>query len=104
MTAPETLTATADALVVGGGPAGMSAAIYLARYNRSVIMFDSGRGRSTHNQVNHNYLGFPDGVPIQRLRELGRAQLAHYPNVAVHEVTVDRLSRTTASSCTVTSG
>jgi thioredoxin reductase (NADPH) len=79
------MDASADALVIGGGPAGLSAALYLARYNRSVLLFDSGRGRSTHGQINHNYLGFPDGLPILRLRELGREQLARYPNVKVME-------------------
>ncbi len=78
-----------DALVVGAGPAGLSAAIYLARYDRSVVVFDAGHGRSTHHQVNHNYLGFPGGVPAVKLRELGKAQLAEYPHVAFkhHKVT-----------------
>ncbi|WP_369263566.1 NAD(P)/FAD-dependent oxidoreductase [Streptomyces sp. R35] len=69
----------ADTLVVGGGPAGLSAALCLARYNRRVLVFDTGHGRSTHHQVNRNYLGFPGGIPTVELRELGRAQLAGYP-------------------------
>lgn len=72
-----------DCIVIGGGPAGLSAAIYLARYDRRVVVFDAGHGRSTHHQVNHNYLGFPGGVPAVRLRELGRAQLAEYGHVTV---------------------
>jgi thioredoxin reductase (NADPH) len=95
MTSPEALDATADALIVGGGPAGMSAALYLARYNRSVILFDTARGRSTHNQTNHNYLGFPDGVPIQRFRELGREQLARYSEIRSLRHTVERMSHGT---------
>ena len=71
----------ADAIVVGAGPAGLSAAIYLARYDRSCVVFDAGHGRSTHHQMNHNYLGFPGGVPAVQLRELGKAQLAEYPQV-----------------------
>ena len=71
----------ADAIVVGAGPAGLSAAIYLARYDRSCVVFDAGHGRSTHHQMNHNYLGFPGGVPAVKLRELGKAQLAEYPQV-----------------------
>jgi len=78
---------TADALVVGGGPAGLSAALYLARYNRSVLVFDTGHGRSTHHQTNHNYLGFPDGIATVGLRELARRQLAPYEQVRfVHHV------------------
>jgi thioredoxin reductase (NADPH) len=74
-------TKTTDAIVVGAGPAGLSAAIYLARYDRTCVVFDAGHGRSTHHQMNHNYLGFPGGVPAVKLRELGRAQLAEYPQV-----------------------
>lgn len=72
---------SADALVIGGGPAGLSAALYLARYNRSVLVFDTGHGRSTHHQTNHNYLGFPDGIATVGLRELARRQLARYDNI-----------------------
>ena len=70
-----------EVLIIGGGPAGISAAIYLARYNREVVVFDAGHGRSTHHQVNHNYLGFPGGIPAIELRERGRAQLDEYPQV-----------------------
>jgi len=79
-----------DSIIVGAGPAGLSAAIYLARYNRTVVVFDAGHGRSSHHQVNHNYLGFPGGVAAVRLRELGMAQLAEYPHIAVeHHKVVD---------------
>ncbi|WP_438292923.1 NAD(P)/FAD-dependent oxidoreductase [Streptomyces sp. HUAS TT7] len=80
---------TVDAAVVGGGPAGLSAALYLARYNREVLVFDTGHGRSTHHQVNHNYLGFPDGIPTVDLRRLGTEQLARYRNarIAHHRIT-----------------
>jgi len=83
---------SADAIVVGGGPAGLSAALYLARYNRSVLVFDTGQGRSSHHQKNHNYLGFPDGIAIADLRELARRQLAPYPHVRFVDHVVTRLS------------
>ena len=82
-----------EAIVVGAGPSGMSAAIYLARYNRECVVFDAGHGRSTHHQVNHNYLGFPGGVPTLELRELGRRQLAEYPQVHFHHHRVDAMER-----------
>ena len=77
-----------DVLVIGGGPAGLSAALYLARYDRRVALFDVGRGRSTWHQINHNYLGFPGGIGARELRERGRRQLAEYPQVAclAHEI------------------
>jgi len=83
----------ADALIVGGGPAGLSAAIYLARYGRTVLVFDRDHGRSTHHQVNHNYLGFVDGVAATDLRAIGRQQLARYPHAAVVHHLVDHLRR-----------
>ncbi len=80
-----------DVVIVGGGPAGLSAAINLARYNRSVLVFDTGHGRSTHHQVNRNYLGFVDGVPATELRRTGREQLGRYPHARVVHHLIDRL-------------
>ena len=68
-----------DSLVIGGGPAGLSAALQLARSNRPVAVVDSGSGRSTFRQTNHNYLGFPGGITARELRERGRAQVSAYP-------------------------
>jgi thioredoxin reductase (NADPH) len=82
-----------EALVIGGGPAGLSAALYLARYDRQVALFDAGQGRSTWHQVNHNYLGFPGGVPARELRELGRRQLAEYAQVTVLEHKIEAIRR-----------
>lgn len=69
---------TYDCVVIGGGPAGLSAAIYLARYMRSVIVADHGSGRSTTHETNENYLGFPDGVRSTALRDLGRQQAERF--------------------------
>ncbi|MFN2569767.1 MAG: NAD(P)/FAD-dependent oxidoreductase [Candidatus Dormibacteria bacterium] len=82
-----------EVIVVGGGPAGLSSALYLARYARSVAVFDAGHGRSTHHQVNHNYLGFPGGVPAVKLRELGRQQLGEYAHVTCRDERVASLRR-----------
>ena len=82
-----------DALVIGGGPAGLSAALNLARYDRTVDLFDAGGGRSSHRQVNRNYLGFPGGVAAGELRRLGRAQLAEYGHVRCHEERVVSVER-----------
>jgi thioredoxin reductase (NADPH) len=82
-----------EVLVVGGGPSGLSAALYLARYDRRAALFDAGQGRSTWHQVNHNYLGFPGGIAARELRALGRRQLEDYPQVTVLEHRVEELSR-----------
>ena len=64
-----------DCLIIGGGPAGLTAAIYLARYRRSVIVIDAGDSRAALIPESHNYPGF-QGIAgpllLQRLR--GQAQ------------------------------
>jgi thioredoxin reductase (NADPH) len=82
-----------DALVIGGGPAGLSAALNLARYDRTVSLFDAGGGRSSHGQINRNYLGFPGGVAAEDLRRLGREQLAEYEQVRCFDQRVSAISR-----------
>jgi thioredoxin reductase (NADPH) len=67
-----------DSIVVGGGPAGLSAAIYLGRFLRKTVVIDSGEGRSSGSQINENYLGFPRGVRAARLRELGQQQARRF--------------------------
>lgn len=63
-----------DCIIIGGGPAGLSAAIYLGRFRRSVLILDNGYGRLNSAEINENYLGFPDGIPTRKLRELGVKQ------------------------------
>ena len=82
-----------EVLVVGGGPAGLSAALYLARYKRSVGLFDAGQGRSSWHQTNHNFLGFPHGIKARELRELGRQQLAEYDHVSLIDAQVEEMER-----------
>ena len=82
-----------DALVIGGGPAGLSAALNLARYDRTVSLFDAGGGRSSHRQVNRNYLGFPGGIAAAQLRRHGREQLAEYDHVRCFDDRVASVGR-----------
>jgi len=84
---------TYDVLIVGGGPAGLSAALVLARFDRRVAVFDAGQGRSTWHQTNHNYLGFPGGIPARRLRELGRQQVGAYEQVECIDHKVETIER-----------
>jgi thioredoxin reductase (NADPH) len=72
------LDVTYDCAIVGGGPAGLSAALYMGRMRRSVIVVDGERGRSTWFQLNNNYLGFPDGIHARNLREIGEEHAARY--------------------------
>ena len=69
---------TFDSIVVGGGPAGLSAAIYLGRFLRKTVVIDNSSGRSSGRQVNENYFGFPRGVRASHLRQLGYAQAGRF--------------------------
>ena len=84
---------TCDCVIVGAGPAGLAAAIYLARYNRRALVVDHGRGRSTTPEVNENYPGFPEGLPSLELRERGRRQAerfgAEFLDAKVEDVRAD---------------
>lgn len=51
-----------DAVVVGGGPAGLSAALYLARFRRQVVLVDAGDSRAARIPRSHNVAGFPSGI------------------------------------------
>jgi thioredoxin reductase (NADPH) len=82
-----------EVLVVGGGPAGMSAALYLARYERRVALFDTSAGRSSWHQINHNFLGFPGGIAARELRARGREQLEEYEQVTICNHKVEHLRR-----------
>ncbi len=67
-----------DCAIIGGGPAGLSAAVCLSRMRRSVLVIDDRDGRSLWGQTNRNYLGFPDGIPAAEIRLQGRRQAARY--------------------------
>lgn len=67
-----------DSIIIGGGPAGLSAAIYLARFNRNVLVIDQQKGRSTYPQINENYLGFPSGIKAKELRSRGIQQAKRF--------------------------
>lgn len=68
----------ADVLIVGGGPAGLTAAIYLARYRRRVIVVDAGHSRAKWIPRSHNHAGFPDGINGEELLGRMRAQAERY--------------------------
>jgi len=69
-----------DAIVVGGGPAGLSAATWLARYRRKVLVLDSGEHRNQAVVEAHGYLGLGDFSPHDLL-EQARKHLLEYGTV-----------------------
>lgn len=71
-----------DVLVIGGGPAGLSAALNLGRSLMRVLLVDADRPRNAATLNSHGFLT-RDGVPPHELRRLARAELSAYPNIEV---------------------
>jgi thioredoxin reductase (NADPH) len=67
-----------DCVVIGGGPAGLTAAIYLARYHLDVIVIDKGGSRAATIPLSRNHAGFPEGISGLDLLTRMRAQAEKY--------------------------
>jgi thioredoxin reductase (NADPH) len=67
-----------DCLIIGGGPAGLTAAIYLARFRRKFCVIDSGASRAALIPISHNYPSYPQGIAGTELLKRMRQQAEHY--------------------------
>ena len=67
-----------DCLVIGGGPAGLTAAIYLARFHLDIMVVDEGKSRAGWIPCTRNHAGYPDGISGKELLERMRAQAQKY--------------------------
>lgn len=88
-------TETVDAVVIGGGAAGLNGALMLARSRRSVVVLDSGTPRNAPAAAMHGFLVL-DGLPPSEILRRGRQQVREYGGrivfgeVAASEPTVPR--------------
>jgi thioredoxin reductase (NADPH) len=71
-------TSPIDCLIIGGGPAGLTAATYLARYRRRVVVVDGGESRAALIPKTHNYPGFAGGISGPHLLNHLRTQAQQY--------------------------
>lgn len=81
-----------DIGIVGGGPAGLSAAIWSARYGHSVVLIDSGDPRNWETRGINGYLGLPAVRPAE-LRGRGRDEVRKYEDARLVDASVLRVDR-----------
>ena len=81
-----------DVLIVGAGPAGMSAALVLGRACRTVLMFDHGQPRNAKTRAMHGYLT-RDGISPPEFRQIARQELARYESVRLESAVVTSVDK-----------
>ena len=81
-----------EVIIVGGGPAGLSAALILGRCLRRVLVCDSGEPRNAASHALHGFLT-RDGMAPSEFLKIGREQLAPYETVAYRKVKVEHVER-----------
>ena len=81
-----------DCLVIGGGPAGLTAAIYLSRYHLDIMVVDGGKSRAAWIPTSHNHAGFPDGINGKELLDRMKEQARLY-GTRIEDGQVTRIER-----------
>src|SRR3569623_224748 len=81
-----------DCLIIGGGPAGLVAAVYLARFRRRIMIIDAGHSRASLIPTSHNLPGFPEGIGGNAFLARMREQAARY-GATVTPGLVEKLER-----------
>lgn len=80
-----------DCVIIGGGPAGLTAAIYLARFHLKIRLYDSGDSRAALIPCTHNHAGYPGGIAGTELLALMRRQAGEF-GVEHTDATVARIA------------
>lgn len=76
-----------DCIIIGGGPAGLSAALTLGRARRKVLLFDNGTNRNRVTQESHGYLT-RDGIKPHEFKDIAIKELQSYPSISISNQTV----------------
>jgi thioredoxin reductase len=76
-----------DCAIIGGGPAGLNAALVLGRARRTVLVFDENQPRNAVTQESHGFLT-RDGVKPNEFRAIAHQEISKYPSVEIQHVRV----------------
>ena len=94
---------TVDVLVIGGGPAGLTSALTLARQRHSAVVFDTGSYRNARTKQIHMVPGW-DGKAPSELRKATRADLLKYQNIEFADLEVNSVKQNENGSFVLTDG
>ena len=81
-----------DCMIIGGGPAGLSAALTLGRARRKVALVDNGTNRNRVTQESHGFLT-RDGIKPQEFKNIAIKELETYPSVSISNETVIKVDQ-----------
>nr|MBA2679264.1 NAD(P)/FAD-dependent oxidoreductase [Ktedonobacteraceae bacterium] len=81
-----------DSIIIGGGPAGLSAALLLGRSWRNVLLFDDKQPRNAVTQESHSFLT-RDGVKPDEFRNIAHQEISAYPSVEIRPVRITTVSK-----------
>ncbi|MCP1144827.1 NAD(P)/FAD-dependent oxidoreductase [Lysinibacillus endophyticus] len=85
-----------DCIVIGGGPAGLSASLTLGRARRKIALFDDGTNRSRVTQASHGFIT-QDGIKPKEFKETALKELENYPTVSYFKETVTEIIKASAN-------
>ena len=92
-----------DCLIIGGGPAGLTAAIYLARFHLDILVVDGGKSRAAWIPCTRNHAGYPEGIAGTELLQRMRDQACKY-GAKIESECVTKLERDADGLFTATWG
>ena len=81
-----------DCAVIGGGPAGLNAALVLGRSRRKTVLFDDNKPRNLVTSESHGFIT-RDGIHPQELKRIAHEELYRYPDVRIEKQRVHRINK-----------
>jgi len=86
-----------DCAIIGGGPAGLNAALVLGRARRNIVLFDNGKPRNAVTQKSHGFIT-RDGISPVEFRKLAHEDLNKYPSITVQNTEVMEIKKISESA------